>query len=479
LRNDPSSSLYLCLDQGGHASRAIVFDEHGRVTARSVHEVSTRFPAADCVEQDPDEVANSVIRAADDAMAALGSQAVNVRAAGLATQRSSIVCWDRRTGDALSPVLSWQDRRAHVWLQQFSSRGDEIAHLTGLRLSAHYGASKLRWCLDHVDAVGAAARQGHLAFGPLASFLLFRLLDERPIVVDPSNAQRTLLWNIASRNWDSSLLELFGIPIDALPVNVPTRHHFGTLSLAGRSVPLTVATGDQAAALYAFGVPMSDTAYVNMGTGAFIQRPLSDRQHAEGLLTGVAIHDRDVTLYTWEGTVNGAGAALAWAAQHLDLPELEVSLPEWLGREMTDVYFLNGIGGLGAPFWIPDFRSRFVGDAPAWQKAVAVAESVVFLLVENLTRMQRDAPPRLLIATGGLSKLDGLCQRLADLAGIPVSRPDDSEATARGLAVLLRSLPVAAQPSMAATFVPMSNAALARRYLQWRDAMAHICAGRS
>ena len=145
----------------------------------------------------------------------LGARAAQIVSAGLATQRSSIVCWDRVTGQALSPVISWQDRRAHEWLARFAPHAEAIHATTGLMLSAHYGASKLRWCLDHLPAVAQAETEGRLAFGPLASFLIFRLTAEHTLAADPANAARTLLWNIQSLDWDEGLLHLFSIPVSA------------------------------------------------------------------------------------------------------------------------------------------------------------------------------------------------------------------------------------------------------------------------
>ena len=323
--------LYLCIDQGGHASRALVFDGRGMLQASSLREVGVRAPTPDRVEQNPDELVASLQDSIVDAVVSLGNRADQIVSAGLATQRSSIVCWDRRTGKALSPVISWQDRRAHQWLDRFSAQASEVHRRTGLRLSAHYGASKLRWCLDHLPAVTAAQREGRLAMGPLASFLLFRLLEEKPLLADPANAARTLLWNIRTMDWDPWLLERFGVPQEPLPRCVPTHHPFGSLHVNERRIPLTVATGDQSAALFSLGAPQPQAAYINMGTGAFIQRAFDHAPEADGLL-GMVYRDADRTVLVLEGTVNGAGAALQWAEREWGLENIEAYLPEWLAR---------------------------------------------------------------------------------------------------------------------------------------------------
>ncbi|MBI3576187.1 MAG: hypothetical protein HY083_11145 [Gammaproteobacteria bacterium] len=476
MARSPTTSpipLYLCIDQGGHASRALVFDGRGALHASLLREVGVRTPSPDRVEQDPEELVASLQAVIAEAVVSLGSRADRIVSAGIATQRSSIVCWDRRTGVALSPVISWQDRRAHEWFGRFSAHASEVHQRTGLRLSAHYGASKLRWCLDHLPAVTAAQREGRLAMGPLASFLLFRLLEEKPLLADPANAARTLLWNIRTMDWDPWLLEQFGVPQEPLPRCVPTHHPFGTLPVNERRIPLTVATGDQSAALFSLGAPQPEAAYINMGTGAFIQRAFDQTPEAEGLLTGMVYRDTDRTVLVLEGTVNGAGAALQWAEREWGLENLEAHLPGWLARAGDIPLFLNGVGGLGAPYWSAEFHSRLIGDGEPWQKAVAVVESIVFLLQTNLELMQKLPPaPARLVVSGGLAHYDGLCQRLSDLSGLALYRPAEHEATARGTAYLLAGFPGDWPEEKPGTpFEPKQNTGIRQRYQRWRVEM--------
>lgn len=465
--------LHLCLDQGGHASRALVFDHRGVLQAGALREVAVREPQPGWVEQDPEELVASLKAVSAEAVVSLGARAGHIVAAGIATQRASMVCWDSHTGAALSPVISWQDRRAHEWLRQFSAQTHEVHRRTGLMLSPHYGASKMRWCLDHLPAVAAARRAGRLAMGPLASFLLFRLLAEKPLLADPANAARTLLWNLRTMDWDPWLLELFGIPVETLPRCVSTRHAFGALRVNEHCLPLSIATGDQSAALFGLGMPSPDTVYVNIGTGAFIQRVFSQPPDVPGLLSGVVYRDADRTLYVLEGTVNGAGAALKWAEREWGLKSIETQLPAWLACAGDIPLFLNGVAGLGAPFWAADFPSRLIGDGEPWQRACAVIESVAFLLQVNLEAVQKILPaPKRLFVTGGLARLDGLCQRLSDLSGLPLYRPAEHEATARGTAYLLAGFPAdwpEQQPGD--SFTPKPNPGLMRRYEAWRAAM--------
>lgn len=470
--------LYLAIDQGGHASRALVCDRAGVVVARAIQSLEPVRKGPDCVEYDAPLLFASVRRVIDEVIAGLGDRCGAIIGAGLATQRSTVVCWDRRTGHALSPFISWQDRRANDWLSRLEVNRETVRHITGLPLSAHYGANKLRWCLEELPEVRRAQRAGRLAWGPLASYLLFHLLRERPLFIDPANAARTLLWDLAAGEWSATLLDLFGLPQAPLPAAVPTRHAFGTLAAGGNPVPVTIVTGDQAAALHAHGSPQADTLHVTLGTGAFVQRSTGTRLHASTrLLSGIAFDDGRTRTWTLEGTVNGAGSALDWfARQH---PEYDPdALPLLLDTVTAPPLFLNGVSGLGTPFMIADAPTAFVGDGDCPARAVAVAESIVFLLQTNIEAMTEAPPPlRLIRIGGGLARLDGMCQRLADLAGLPVARSDESETTAQGLAWLLREPDAehaeAPEPSPHAdVFQPRDNPTLHRRYRQWRDALA-------
>lgn len=486
--------LYLAIDQGSHASRAIVFDDQGGVLARAHAEINTLRPRDDWVEHDPDALLEATRHVVDESARALGGDVKRIQSAGLATQRSSIVCWDRDSGQALTNVISWQDRRAADWLANFESSADRVHAITGLVLSPHYGASKLRWCLDHVPEVAACLGANRLALGPLSSFLAHRLADGQPPLADPANASRTLLWDYRARDWSQELLELFGVPRSALPASAPSRHDFGSIELGTHRCPLTVVTGDQSAALFGFGEPATDTVYANLGTGAFLQQVVGGEPvAAPGLLSSVVYQDDRRSMYVLEGTVNGAGGALIKVADELGLDReyMKANSAHWLEQVQDPPLFLNGVGGLGAPYWVADFPTRFVdgskdhragnggsrnlagrGDAAAG-KIVAVMESIVFLLAVNLEAFAQCAPrPRHLVVTGGLAAVDPLCQRLADLSGLPVTRPQIKEATARGLAFLLTPRPADwASETGQSDFMPIASPGLQQRYQRWRHAM--------
>jgi glycerol kinase len=468
-------SLILAIDQGTHASRALAVEDTGRILASGSVDIGLARPQPGWAEQDAEEVVASVRGAVSQALEALGARKGEIACAGLSSQRASCVCWDRASGRALSPIFSWQDRRAHAWIASLEAvHGDAVHRKTGLYLSPHYGASKLRWALDHLPAVRAAREAGSLAWGPMASFLAFRLSKERTFAAEPQCAARTQLFNLRTRDWDPALLALFGLPAGFLPASAPTIHDWGTLEAGGIAVPITAVNGDQSAAVFAFGWPEEDCAYVNIGTSAFVQRALArDPGHVPRQLTGIILADRDATVWMVEGNVNGAGTALEWLEKEQGIAQATGHLPDWLARAGTPPLFLNGIAGLGGPFWKADFVSRFVGEGEPWQRAVAVVESIAFLLQANSEHIAQflGAPQRIRVS-GGVSRLDGLCRRLAAVTGVPVHRREDPEASARGIAYLAAGRPAtwntAAQEEV---FDPVPDAALQGRYRRWRDLM--------
>jgi glycerol kinase len=464
-------NLYLALDQGGHASRALVFDAGGALVTSVSVPIATRRNDLGHIEHDPEELVGSLQQAIDTVCGALPA-GTRIQAAGLATQRSSMVCWNRHSGAALSPVISWQDRRNAAWLERLAPRAAEIRSRTGLTLNAHYGASKMRWCLEHLPAVQEARATGQLVMGPLASFLVCRLIEGRPLLADPANASRTQLWALATRDWSPELLALFGIDAAVLPRAVTSRYAYGDLVTPAGPVPLTVVTGDQSAVPFAFGPLDPTSAYVNLGTGAFAQRavsgPLPD---APRLLISVVWSTADRVDYLLEGTVNGAASALDWLAEREGVPLAELlRLADMaVATKDTPPLFINGVSGLGAPFWVSHLESRFIGAGSRGARVLGVLESIAFLLQVNLEEMQPHGPALTgLLVTGGLSANDYLCRCLGSLSSLPVTRAEDPEATARGLARLVAGDAAAAWSVARRASEPSApNKELVQRYRQW------------
>jgi glycerol kinase len=476
----------LIIDQGTHATRALLFDAAGQVLATASRPIGLTRHSADRIEQDGVEIQQSVTAVLHQIFSETGlfstsvtnktadaqKPGFSIAQAGVATQRSSVIAWDRQTGQPLSPVLSWQDRRAHAWLGQFEPEAAAIKQRNGLPLSPHYGASKLRWLLDNVDGVKEAAQNGRLAFGPLASFVLFQLLAGQSLLADHANAARTQLWQLDSRDWDPWLLDLFGVPAAPLPDCVPIRHNYGRI--AQTQIPVTAVNGDQNAAVYALGRPQPGTAIVNLGTGAFVLVPTGDRllRH-DTLLTGLTDSDAHSGDYTLEGTVNGAGSALSWAAEQLGLGPIRDYLDDWLAATPEPPLFINSIGGLGSPFWRPGPDPHWQEEGTAAAKMAAVAESILFLLYANIETMQAAGVTiEQFRLSGGLARSDALCQRLANLTERPVIRPSETEATARGTAWLAAGRPAHwPDPAPAAIFTPRPDTALQTRHRRFLTAL--------
>lgn len=476
----PARDLFLCLDQGGHASRAVIFDRAGTKLAEQASETVTMTNGLQ-VELDAESLLSGMQQIIAELHRQLGSEAHRVVAAGLATQRSNIACWDRQTGLALAPIFSWQDRRAGTLLDGLDVAG--VHAKTGLYPNPHYGASKLAWCLRQLPEVMAAKEAGRLCLGPMASFLQYRLtsaVDRQqisgftsfPAYADPANASRTMLYNLHEKNWDVELCEAFAIEQNLLPDCVPSRYDFGDLPWADVRLPLRVLTGDLSAAAFVHGTPKADVAYITLGTGAFVQRILPQALETDlHLLNGIVWDDGEQGLYSLEGTVNGAGSALQWFATEVGLEQesLQQQLAQWCEQVNSPPLFTNGVSGLGSPFWQADFSPRFIGEGDTAAQAVAVVESIVFMLYENLSLMHHYLPvPRQILVSGGLAALDGLCQRLADLSGIEVVRSAESEGTAKGLAYLLADMPDEWSVSMDKHFSATGNITLQQRYIAWR-----------
>lgn len=455
---------YLCLDQGGHAGRAVLISaEDGRVldvlaSPVAIHAEGQR------AEQDPLALLESM-------QSVIGSAVqhddVRLLAAGLATQRAPVMCWRRGCGEPLSQVLGWQDRRAASLLPDADDILAEIQRRTGLVANAHYGATKLRWCLDHLEPVRRALEEDDLIAGPLAAFLIQRLTGSGRARVDHINASRTMLLNRHDLQWDKWLLECFRIPRSILADVVPSLFDYGVLQ--GTGIPLRLVIGDQAAVPFAYGPPDAHTLYLNMGTGAFLQRPVSEGEEVAPPLLASPLPQAPG--WAMEGTVNGAASALDIATgtgvdgwrKDLDLvPGLSVDAP----------MFLNGIGGLGSPDWRSGFESRFVGNGDVSGRTAAVAESILFLIRRNLDAMNRQLPPpHRILASGGLAASDALCQALADLTRIEVQRPACLEATALGVAVLLGAPATMATGSGSRIFTPAGSTVIEERYRRWSAAL--------
>jgi glycerol kinase len=463
----------LAIDQGTHATRATLFTTNGQLIQHTEQKVALSQLDHKHIEQDPEEILESITSVIKQLNAEKLSRTVFC---GLATQRSTIVAWHIDTGKSLNPAISWQDRRSNEDLQQFNSHIDNIKKITGLPLSPHYGAGKFRWLLANNTNIKKVLNENKLCLGTLASYLIFNLLKENIFVVDHSNAHRTLLFDLQSLNWSDKLLSLFDINKNTLPTCKPIEYQYGKLALY--NIPLTMVCGDQNAAVYSQGPVDEGHAIINIGTGAFVIAPCHKNITNSNLLCGVAHSSNfDVCEYLLEGTVNGAGSALSWAQKKYPVTNLFEKLPHWLEQIKTSEIFINTIGGLGSPWWKAEKQAYFIShkNTEVEHKYVAIIESIVFLLQHNIEQMQQHISLTQLKVSGGLSQLDGLCQKLADISNLPVARAKDTEATARGTAWLAAGRPDNWMFEQAdKNFKPQNNADLILRYRQFTQEIRSI-----
>ena len=462
------SGTALLLDIGGQGCRALAIDNEGAIRFEASRRVDTRENGS-LVEQDAQALANAVDAVANEGLKAMDDQSLPVAQAALAVQRGSIVCWDRMDGRPLSPVISWRDRRGLPGIESKSEQAGEIRKRCGLRFSPYGGASKIAWCLQELKEVQQAREQSRLVCGPLGSFLLARLLAERPARTDDTLAQRTLLWSRETCDWDDWLLEQFGVTVSVLPEVVPSRSTHGHLRRA-RQVPLELLMGDQNCVPFLNGRPDQDTLYINLGTGAFLLRPLIEPVDDERFQLTLLDRDHECR-WALEGSVHGAASAVAWLERTQDCSIRHERMEGLRDRIDQPPLFINSIDGLGSPWWCSGPEPAFVeehdeGDVDA--RLLAVLESIAFLIATNVEAMNDSVtPPRRIVLSGGLSRSATLCGLIADILEIPVTRLESAEATALGLWCRLHDRALPGEHFQ--TVTGQHEKALMARYDRWRS----------
>ena len=446
-------SHILALDQGTSSSRSIVFDAEGRVVAMAQRELQQHYPQPGWVEHDADEIWESQLATAREALAKAGLQAREVSAIAITNQRETTVLWNRRTGRPVHKAIVWQDRRGEPLCAQLREHGhaEAIRQSTGLVVDSYFSATKLRWLLDHVNGAHIAAAQGELAFGTVDSWLMWKLTGGRVHATDVSNAARTMLFDIRHNTWDHELLKLLHVPDSVLPQVFPSSHVFGECDAAwlGAAIPIAGVAGDQQAALFGQACFRAGLAKNTYGTGCFMLMHTGERFQASGhgLLTTAAAQPTARPAYALEGSVFIGGAVVQWLRDGLkaihsssDVQALAETVPDAGG-----VVFVPAFTGLGAPYWDADARGAIVGlsrGSTAAHIARAALESIAFQSTALLQAMAKDAvaaggaAPTELRVDGGASVNDLLMQFQADLLGIPVVRPAVTETTALGAAWL-------------------------------------------
>ncbi len=439
----------LALDQGTTSSRALLFDATGTIRSVAQREFTQHFPRPGWVEHDANEIWATQAGVAAEAVTRAGIAPADIAGIGITNQRETTVVWDRRTGEPIHHAIVWQDRRTAGFCDALREAGhaDLLREKTGLVLDAYFSATKIRWLLDNVEGARANAEAGHLAFGTMDSWLVWKMTGGARHITDVTNASRTLLYDIHTGAWDDDLLALFGVPRSLLPEVCPSSHVYGHTSgaLFSRQIPIAGIAGDQQAALFGQVCTQPGMAKNTYGTGCFMLMNTGETPVAStnNLVTTIAWEIDGRVEYALEGSIFVAGAVVQWLRDGLGIIRSSSEV-EALAASVDDnggVYLVPAFTGLGAPHWDPYARGTLVGltrGSTAGHIARAALESIAFQTADVIRAMESDAGIELaeLRVDGGATANDLLMQFQADILGVPVVRPRISETTAQGAAFL-------------------------------------------
>jgi glycerol kinase len=437
----------LSIDAGTTGVTALVVTDDGRIAARGYREFPQHFPRPGWVEHDPDEIWAATLGACEDALDAAPD---GPTAIGITHQRETAVLWDRRTLKAPRRAVVWQDRRTTEICDRLRDHGDEprVAELTGLRLDPYFTGTKLTWLADNEPDIWRAVSDGDVAVGTVDAYLVARLTGGRVHATDPSNASRTLLFDITTGGWSEELCDLLSVPSTALPEVRPSCGDFGRTdpdAFLGRELPIAGIAGDQQAALFGQACFDQGASKCTYGTGSFVlvNTGRSLVRSDAGLLTTVAWDLGDGLVYALEGAIFVTGAAVQWLRDGLQVIG-DAAQSEAVARTVDDsggVVFVPALTGLGAPHWDPDARGAILGITRGTTRAHlvrATLEAIAFEVRDVVDVMTRDAGVSLpeLSVDGGAAANDLLCELQAAQLQVPVRRPQVAETTALGAAFL-------------------------------------------
>ncbi|MCD6122788.1 MAG: glycerol kinase GlpK [Spirochaetales bacterium] len=437
----------LAFDQGTTSSRTIVFDHTGNIIAVSQKEFTQYYPKPGWVEHDPVEIWQTQISTAREALKKAGIEAGQVSAIGITNQRETTVLWEKDTGKPVYNAIVWQCRRTADICSELKTAGleDTIRKKTGLLLDPYFSGTKVKWIFENVPGIRKRAENSEILFGTVDSWLIYKLTGNH--ATEPSNASRTLLYNISTGDWDSEILKELKIPQAILPRIIPSSGNFGKTkkNLFGKEIPVTGVAGDQQAALFGQTCFENGSVKITYGTGCFTlmntgKVPVFSKNK---LLTTVAWDIGKGREYALEGSIFIAGAVIQWLRDELKIIDT-APLSEKLALSVKDtggVYFVPAFVGLGAPYWDPDVRGTIVGLTRGTNRAHlvrAALESIAFQSKDLINAMEQDVNSGVetVKADGGASLNSFLMQFQADLLNKPVILPQIAETTALGAAYL-------------------------------------------
>ena len=438
----------VALDQGTTSSRAIIFDHDARIVAVSQREFTQHYPQPGWVEHDPMEIWATQSSTLTEALAKSGIHNDEIAAIGITNQRETTVVWEKATGKPVYNAIVWQCRRTAAICEELKERGldNYVRENTGLLLDAYFSGTKVKWILDNVEGAREKAERGELLFGTIDTWLIWKMTNGEVHVTDPTNASRTMLYNIRDLQWDGHILQELGIPASMLPEVRPSSEIYGyTTRGGGAHIPIAGIAGDQQAALFGqlcFEKGMAKNTY---GTGCFLLMNTGETpvKSESGLLTTIAVGPTGNVNYALEGSVFMGGATIQWLRDELRLIDDATDTGYFAGKvkDSNGVYLVPAFVGLGAPYWDPYARGAIVGLTRGANRnhiIRAALESIAYQSRDVLDAMQKDSGIHLasLKVDGGAVANDFLMQFQSDIMGTTVVRPKLIETTALGAAFL-------------------------------------------
>ena len=439
-----NKNYIIALDQGTTSSRAIIFDRDANVVCIAQREFTQHYPQSGWVEHDPMEIFATQSAVMVEALAKAGLHHDQVAAIGITNQRETTVVWDKNTGRPIHNAVVWQCRRSTEICQQLKRDGleDYIRETTGLVTDPYFSGTKLKWILDHVEGSRERARKGELLFGTIDTWLIWKFTGGKVHVTDYTNASRTLLFNIHTREWDAKMLEVLDIPREMLPEVKTSSEVYGHTK---SGIAIAGIAGDQQAALFGQMCVEPGQAKNTYGTGCFLLMNTGDKavKSQHGMLTTIGCGPRGEPAYALEGAIFNAGSTIQWLRDELKLVNDAYDTEYFAGKvkDSNGVYLVPAFTGLGAPYWDPYARGGLLGltrGVKIDHIIRAALESIAYQTRDVLDAMQQDSGERLksLRVDGGAVANNFLMQFQADILGTQVERPQMRETTAQGAAYL-------------------------------------------
>src|SRR6478609_7649154 len=437
----------IAIDQGTTSSRAVLFDEQGKIKRIAQQEFRQIFPQPGWVEHDPEEIWGSQFGVLQKAIQDNKVAAKDIVGIGITNQRETTILWDRKTGQPIYNAIVWQDKRTASICEDLKAKGltDYVRQNTGLVIDSYFSGTKIKWILDNVPDARKKAEAGELAFGTIDTFLIWRLTNGKSHVTDYSNASRTILFNIRELKWDEKMLNELGIPKSLLPEVKPSAHQFGEWQFEGQAIPIAGVAGDQQAALFGQACFEPGMAKNTYGTGCFMLLNTGSKIQISknGLITTIAWGLDGKVEYALEGSVFIAGAAVQWLRDSMHMIDQSKDSEYFAAKALgsNEVYVVPAFAGLGAPYWDMYARGAIFGltrDTGKDHIIKATLESLAYQTKDILNAMQEDAGVKLAIlkVDGGACANNILMQFQSDILGSEVERPEVIESTAMGAAYL-------------------------------------------